>query len=266
MKTLLVLTDFSPAAQNAAEAAIAIGGAINANVLLLNAFMVATVGITTEPMPWPLEYYHVLEQDSIDRMKLEKERLSLLSSDFSTICRGGNLAGIVQEIVEERDVDLIFMGARHTKGIELLFGSDIHQVIGKSKKPVFIIPRTKLKMPLNNVIFASDLSQADLRSLNFLLELAASLNFHIDICHVSDRETEVPAFIAYSKLPQVTFNTLKGTNIREELVKFVHQKAGNLLVLTYKKHSFFWSIFHETPAKDLIRTDEHPLLILPCQD
>jgi nucleotide-binding universal stress UspA family protein len=283
MKTILVLTDFSPSARNAAEAAIQIAGAIHAEVVLLNTYVIATMTVNTEPMPWPLVYYKMLEQDSIDLLKLEKERLLNLMADkknmpgnlnLSTLSCGGYLAENVRETVLSRDVQMIFMGARHNRGVELLFGSDIKQVVRKANRPVFIIPDTKLKFPLNNVLFATDLSNGDLHSFNFLATLANELNFHIEICHVKKADGDsknaeqgellrnFKASVERIEVPSLSFKALEAEGIRDKLVWFAHKKHIELMVLTHQEHSFLWRLFHETPATDLMGLNTLPLLIL----
>jgi len=284
MKTILVLTDFSPSAQKAAEEAMFIGKKLDFTVLLLNAYVVATIGVSTEPMPWPMEYYHVLEQDSIDMLKLEKERLQKKMSlpingtgkvNLITVSRGGNLADNVSEIIKEMNVQMIFMGSRHKKGSEFLFGSDIRDVIHSAKLPVFIIPDTGLNLPLKELVYATDLSTTDLNNLEFVVGLAMELKFTIELCHVTKRDSldeglrkdhppsDFQLKLERANIPGVSFTTLEGDHIREELIRYTSKKKNVLLALTHKKHSFFWRIFHETPATDLLRFKSVPLLILP---
>ena len=282
MKTILVLTDFSKSAKNAAEAAIKIAEVIHADILLLNAYVVATMLVTKEPMPWPLEYYKVLEQDSIDQLKIEEERLLEITAkqkrnkgsvNLSSLSRGGSLAEILSEIIKEKDITMIFMGGRHNKGSELLFGSDINHVINHANRPVFIISADQLNFPVRNVVFATDLSDEDINSLNYVISLAKYFKFHIHVCHVtgkgegnkeSDHLSEFERKTDKSKRSNLSFKDLKGQHISEELTKFADHTHADLLVLTHKKHSFFWRILNETPATDLTRAHKQPLLILPC--
>jgi len=284
MKTILVLTDFSPSAQKAAEEATIIGEKLNAAVILLNAYLIATIGVSTEPMPWPMEYYHMLEQDSIDMLQLEKERLQQKMSSCNngqagvnlfTISRGGNLADSVSEIIKEKDVQMIFMGSRHNKGSEFLFGSDIKEVINIARLPVFIIPETGLNLPLKEIVFATDLYTTDLNNLEFIVGLATELKFIIELCHVTPHDhcndglrkdhppSDFQLKLEKANIPGVSFTILNGDHIREELIRFTDKKENVILALTHKKHSFFWRIFHETPANDLMRINIVPLLILP---
>lgn len=285
MKTVLVLTDFSESARNAAETAIKVAEKLRANILLLNTYIIAEYVVTTQPMPWPIEYYKVLKQDSIDQLKLEEKRLAEIikkqePSDqqilVSSISMGGSLAHVLPDLLKDKDIIMIMMGGRHNKGSELLFGSDIIDVINEANRPVFIISVVPLILPAKNVVFATDLSEEDICSLNYLICLSKYFDFHIHVCHVtdiksdstpSDKLSDIEQFkskIDQSKLSCLSFIKLEGNHIKKELTKFSNAIDADILILTHKRHSFFWQILHETPATDLARFHTQPLLILPC--
>jgi len=287
MKTILVLTDFSESARNAADAAIIIAEAIKADIILLNAFVIATMMVTTEPMPWPLEYYKILEQDSIDQLKLEQDRLveQTLKKDsadhkinISTMSRGGSLSDGLAYALKHEDIIMVTMGGRHNKGSELLFGSDIMDVINNANRPVFINSVIKLSSSAKNVVFATDLSHEDVNGLNYVISLSKYFGFHIHVCHVAENAPEsttshhsnhISEFenkIDRSKLSCLSFNELKGNHIKDELTKYSNAIDADILILTHKKHSFFWRMVHETPATDLVKIHKQPLLILPCSN
>ena len=286
MKRILVLTDFSDGAKNAAEAAVKIAGKINANIILLNTYAVSSFAASTESMPWPLEYYKVLEEESAQGLKDEQKRLLEIveeqknhvgTVELQILSLGGLLGDLISDVLKDQDIALVMMGGRQNKGAEFLFGSDIHTVIDKAKRPVFIISDKPLNYPITNVVFATDLSLTDQKALNYVAGLSELLEFHIHVCHVRTEHPptqkkdffnsvyEFEERIEESKLSKMNFVELNGDNVKEELQKFTSSISCDLLVLSDRKHSFFGRLINDTPATDLIKIHKHPMLILPAE-
>jgi nucleotide-binding universal stress UspA family protein len=86
MKTIAVLTDFSERADNAALYAAHLAQHLKANVLLYNAFFVASADPLSAQVAWPMEDFNELLQDSEKEMQLLlaklKKELTVSPTEF----------------------------------------------------------------------------------------------------------------------------------------------------------------------------------------
>jgi len=133
MKTIFVPTDFSVAAENAAQYALAIARATGARVKLFNVFMVAAASPLAPQLAWPLyDYDAIVESTNAELNKLANKLTNqddTRAVDVLTGCE--NSAGNVAEMISDKAVDeracLVVMG---TSGAGDVFdGAFLHGLI-----------------------------------------------------------------------------------------------------------------------------------------
>jgi nucleotide-binding universal stress UspA family protein len=150
MKTVLVPTDFSNAAMNAAEYAVSFAKEINANVLLLHAYNVpmALAGDVPVMITTPEE----LQKDNEKLLKKEVARLKKKAT--VQIAYKAKMGLAVDEIVEEeKNVDFIVMGMTGAgKLSEFLLGSITTATLKKVKTPVIVVPENPGSKNLNALL------------------------------------------------------------------------------------------------------------------
>lgn len=167
MKKILVLTDFSDTAQQAAQAAVNIASKTHANIILLNTFVSQPALSEYGGSPWAVE--QLLWEDE------GKEKLAFLKEDLQTVVQQlplgdhhpsireqqeiGQLSGQVSELLQKETVEMIVMGSRSGNAWEhLLVGSDTNGVINHSNRPVLIIPAGHALNNLKKVTLATTLT------------------------------------------------------------------------------------------------------------
>lgn len=284
MKTILVLTDFSINSRIAAEAAAELAPKIGANIVLFNAYPRSNYVPSLTNTGWPAECYSVFKSDSTNALKEEVKHLEKIVADqdhaagaisITHISSEGTLIENMPFLLKLYDAILILVGGRTKKTGDLVFGNDIQDVVGKATCPVLIFPEMEKKLEFKNIAFATDLSNHDIKPLKWLMKFAAGFNAKINVCHVSKPAKDIPDFneddLIYSFIKEteqlneerISFTDIKGTHIVQELEKFRLETDQDLLALVYKKHSVFWRLFHETPARYLIQEQKYPIMILP---
>ncbi|MET4139510.1 universal stress protein [Pedobacter sp. UYP1] len=282
-KTILVLTDFSKYAKNAAESALNLAIKMKMDIVLCNIYPTPTILSSTET-PFPIEYDDSTKQQSIDSLEIEKIRLEcILKRDTNvsgipvlTITDEDHTFSTVAALIKkEKNIMAVIMGGRQHHGNEFLFGGCINTIVNKSNCPVLLISEKILADAIKTIIFATDLEIEDMKQLKLLTEKADLFKFHIHVCHISpptpividfNEEYHLSEFIQeMGKLTfkKISFKNIQGKNIVQDLIEFEEETHADLLVIVHKTHSFLWKLFHEGSAKRLIRNQKSPLLILP---
>src|SRR6476659_216936 len=123
MKTVLVLTDFSALAENAALYAVRFAQQIKAKLLLYNAFGTPDkIGIASQGLAWPIDYADEQKESEEAlkdlRVKLTLEiKTHLPDEDFYPEIAIANDYGVLSELIEtvvfKKSIGLIVMGGQH---------------------------------------------------------------------------------------------------------------------------------------------------------
>ncbi|AMP97546.1 hypothetical protein AY601_0596 [Pedobacter cryoconitis] len=282
-KSILVLTDFSGYAKNAAESAMSLADKMKMDIILCNIYPVPAVRSSAEIL-FPTGYEDIAKQQSIDSLKIEKIRLqSILKRDtdisripgLTIIDEDHTFSTIANLIKKEKNITMVTIGTRHHQGNEFLFGGGINTIVNKSNCPVLLISEKVLTDAIKTIIFATDLAIEDIKQLKLLTEKADLFKSHIHVCHISpptpividfNEEYHLSEFIQeMGKLTfkKISFKNIQGKNIIQDLIEFEEETHADLLVLIHKKHSFLWKLFHESKIKRLVTNQKSPLLILP---
>ncbi|MEJ7559308.1 MAG: universal stress protein [Pedobacter sp.] len=146
VKSLLVLTDFSQSAKNAADYAFNLAAKIKADIVLFNAYSIPDVGYDT----WPMKNEGDLSTVSVSKLQEETIRLQGLNTSSpgmaipqcGFLSSEGGIAESVNEIIEDRkDILMVIMGGGKCKGREdMQFGMEITKILVNVKCPTLIIP------------------------------------------------------------------------------------------------------------------------------
>ena len=183
MRTILVPTDFSKVARNAAEYAVAFAKGIKANVLLLHVYHVP-VPVSIDAAPIMIITPDELRKES--EKQLKKEALRLKKNTGVNVKYKATMGLAVDEILaEQRNASFIVMGMKGASKLsETLMGSITTATLRKAKTPMIVIPeKASYKKPVK-IAFACDYDpRTDVKTLN-------ALKLIIDLFHNSHSDIE----------------------------------------------------------------------------
>lgn len=284
MKTVLILTDFSESARNAAETGIVIAEKLKANILLLNAEVANTLanGATASKNSESASAQS-RRDDAINR-ELLRLKTFLAGRDHTPgrkpVLRlfnaKGSLSANVQTVLREYDIVMVIMGGRSKPNNNSFFGSDIYAVLNKVSCPVLIVPQTKTGLQIRNLVFLTELPTEDIKTIKYLAKLSGIFNFNIHLCHISEEllvtdlieAEDVSGFtkgVSKLNVRHPSFRKLQGDNYMTELEKYSQSISADILAMVHKKPYVFWRLFNEVHSKTLTNNPKSPLLILPEQ-
>ena len=270
MKTILVPTDFSKPANNAALYAIHLAEEINAKVLLYHVydFPIGIAGDVAVPLSTPDQ----LQKSSEHLLKKAATRLQKIST--VEIKYKAKMGSIVDKILEEEDnATYVVMGMQGAgKLTELLVGSITTAVLKKTKRPILVIPEKAKYVKPRKIVLATDYDPTiNVNSLKSLKLFTRLLHAEILIVNVRNKKALV------TKENTIVENTmeigLKGAhhyyyysdkdNLVEGINEFVTIKNADLIAIIPHKYSFFNNLFHKSVSKKMVFHTKLPLLALP---
>ena len=285
MKTIVVATDFSPAAENAARYALQFAKNIGAGIKLCHAFKVPTEAPMAAQVAWPLEDYPTLKEDITadlsdlsGKLSSEERAISDPSSFHPGITCGsevGTVTDVARNFVDQERSGLLVMGTWGNGELSRVFlGSNSREMIDKAKFPVLLVPTDAVYSGVKKIAFATDLSKSDVEIIHSLGILARPFNAEILIAHVTgekyddpQHQQKVDSFLneitCKADYPKVYYRHIKSRNVNNGLEWLAEHGQVDILAMVHRPHSFLQKIFIGSHTNHLARQIEVPLLVFP---
>lgn len=268
MLNILIPTDFSENARQAARYAFTVFGADN-TYTLLHAYEVPHSGATML-----ITISEILEKDSI---QLLKEDLSLLEDEFpdfkgkiSIKASLGQPETCVRKFSEQNPCDMVVMGTKGAGGIKgVLLGSVASNVLEQVKCPIIVVPqKANLDTP-SKVLFAVDdttlnenlfpTALADITK-RFDAELMV-LNI-VDEGKLSHVGTNEPTRIAISAFDNVkhSFHFAENKEPMEGIRSFLAENKIDLLAMVNRRDDLFSKLFGTSTTRQMVMKSDVPII------
>jgi len=285
MKTILVATDFSPAADNAANFALHLAKGAGTGLKLCSAFNAPIETPMEAQLDWPPADYDSLKTKTTENLRLLSEKLTKVELEgadtrnsmpgIEFISELGPVYEVITKIVKDQELSFVVMGLRGAGIVSrAVFGSNTHDMIEKASFPVLIVPANAKFSGLIKIAFATDLSHTDINVLQSLSGLARQFNAEIFVAHVTNEKFEdyqhqhkVNSFLndITNKInyPKIYFRRVKSMDIEHGLGWLSVYGQIDLLVMVHRKHNVLDEVFEGSHTQKLARHIQIPLLVFP---
>lgn len=270
---ILVLTDFSEEAANAARYATALTHQLGTKKITLyhsyesivvppTAFAPYTGGFTESPKV-SLQKITELKDELKDWLP---ERVEM---DVRTDER--NLVDAVIALINQQHFGLVVMGISGKSGLErALMGSNTISLAKDSPGPLLIVPPVAIFQPIKVVVFACDLKRISIstpvmaikRFINTLGARLLILNVNNDGGHINPeaiKETKYLDHLWDEQKPEYYYTDHE--DIAKGIMEFASRQGAELVITVPKQYGFFESIFHRSMTKRLAYHTHLPLLL-----
>lgn len=266
---ILVPTDFSKPAENAAEYAAKMSLKLQAEMVLLHIAF-----IEGSPHAAMLKEKKIEEtmldysrQDGTRLMqKLRKGNKSLkvtfdVIADYPVRDAVTNFAG-------HHDIDYIIMGTKGASGMKkLLIGSNAASVISYSDVPVIIVPEHARFKNIKSIVYASDL-HALTSEMKEIISFARLFNATVHIVHVLppdskkgiDQTTLKNKLVRQYKYPGIITAIIPDDDPIEGIEKFIGKTDADLLAMFTHKPTFFEKLLGKSATREMAFHSRVPLL------
>lgn len=272
MDTLLLATDFSKPANNAAEYAAHLARFLNARLVLIHAFSLPLGGYD---MTAPLETIHELRAKALEKLGLIRDHLVGKSYDFGveTYAELGATSTVIDDVANKLSADLVIMGMTGEAGVlkKHLIGSNALHAARNMSRPVLIIPEDVEYRPIHTVSLAVQMQGIEEETIVYSArDIAGIFNADLEIVTVGkqDKEGVWTAPESYSFVER----RLKGIrhkqvhlpedNVALALEYYFKFHQTDLVIVNPKHHTAFQKLFAGSITKHLAFHSRVPLLVI----
>lgn len=273
MKKILVCTDFSTTAQNAVKFAASVCKKYKAELHIMHVFEVPFVFSAGAGM-----FVGDVKDVQVKAEQKIKKIAEALKKEFKIVVKSGVVQGtIVQTVLNtlnKHRYDLLILGIQgNNKVKELLVGSTVVNLAGKTKCPLMVIPQGLKFSPFKKILFAGDdgkkLLSKELKLLkewNTIQKLALT-QFRIDNL---EKETQAYAKNEIKELSKSISATLfpyrnivfYSDNIIDGILWIQKKESAELTIVRSRHQNFFSKLFGISKTSELTFKTKSALLIL----
>lgn len=270
MAHILIPTDFSANAFNAALYAIELYGAEGNTFTLLHAYMSVTDPMILQGEGLDAEITRDANKGLADLADRIHKNFAGVELDLQqSMMTGDVFSAILAHADEEQEPDLVVMGTQGASGLEeVLLGTHTADVIKKCHLPVLTIPEEASYKTPRRIVMADDGGPVDRTSIKVLLDIARWSQSEIMIVRVvegegtSDSEGyDSPYDVLLGAIPH-SFHTISGDNVSTALHDMADQSDADLVVVMHRQRSLFAQLFHRSTAAKLAMHTHIPMLVL----
>jgi nucleotide-binding universal stress UspA family protein len=270
MKTILVATDFSPAARNAANFAADLAVACKADLYLLHIYQMPLLFLEV-PLPVTTDAMMEDTHKEILRLKNELENKTGGLVKIHAEIRMGTFFADLKTVCEHIDPYYVVMGSQGTTAAErLLFGSHTVAAMKQLRWPLVAVPLKAVFSSIKKIGLAWDFYQVtDAMPLDDIKTLAMSCNAGLEILNTGLEGEFKPEIVIESGILrkrlaplEPNFRFITNADTAEAIIEFVDKNGIDLLIVFPRPHDLLDKLVHTSVSKELILHSHTPVLAI----
>ncbi len=272
IKNILVPIDFSEAANNALEVAIAMANRHNAEIHLLHVVqpqlyvdpsgMHATPGIE-----------QTLISDAKENIKKHKEAIQKICSlVVNTHVEMGTVAICISNYVLNNQKDLVVMGTHGTSGWnEFFLGSNAMAAIKECSCPVLTIPPSFKKRTFDAVLYPIRNVDGVVEKYDYIKPIVEKNNAKIHLLGVAQLHDEHDVSILTNKLKAVrgaiihnkeyiSYETHQCENIAGKILEVATKRNDDIMIINATLNKAWYKFFNGSYTRQIVNHSRIPVL------
>jgi nucleotide-binding universal stress UspA family protein len=270
MKTILVATDFSHAARNAAKYAVEMALAVNAKVLLLHVYQIPVTYLEV-PVLINEESIRNEAEANIKKLKGELDGKTAGKIIVETEVRMGTFFHELKELCREIEPYAVVLGSQGTTAAEhFFFGTHAVYTTKHLQWPVITVPQTARYAAVKKIGLACDFSKVvDTTPVEEISKLVKDFNAELHVLNTGKQTEFDPDVVFESGLLQEMIGKLKpnyhfitNEKIDESIMEFAEKNNIDLLVVLPKRHGLVDKMVHKSHTKQLVLHSHVPVMSL----
>lgn len=269
MKTIIVPTDFSPAAINATNYAANLALATGSNLHLFNIYQIP-VAIADVPLALlSVDDMQKAAEQKLRHLKRDLEHITSNQVNITIEARLGNVIDELADVCRTIDPFVVVMGSTGHSGIEkVLFGSTTLSAIKHLQWPVISVPKGKeYGNGIRKIGFACDLREVEETTpFSIITDFVKELHAEFHILNVEEEpaitdmpdQTSVLGTATMSVNPK--FHFIKPGDIEDGINDFAETNNLDLIIAIPKKHKLVNSLFNPSSTRQLVSQSHIPVM------
>ncbi|RYF78437.1 MAG: universal stress protein [Cytophagaceae bacterium] len=272
MKTIVVATDFSPAANRAAAFAMQLANAQQATLVLVHAFHFwptnpSDTGVDAAIGTRAVRDICQRELQNVAQELAERYRSTV---PIRTMVREGYALPVIRDVVQDEKADLLVMSTVGSAPQSAqLMGSVATAMVSETTVPLLLIPPESTYTDLTNVVLGIDLTTPlDAIVLDKAIRVAHQLGCVVNLLCIRNQPADVTLQDKAAHIRDLighvphTLTILHGSAVYETLLQFAHTNKANLVMMFPQKHNWFRKLFVESNTEHTARLTDIPLLAI----
>lgn len=261
IKSILLPTDFSDTATNAAHYGAAWCKDHNLKLNLLHAMHVplidANAPITLAETMMKTER----TKTTIQLKELAAKLVERYGVQVSIHADFGLGSDSILEKSMELGVDTVVMGTSGQSGfMQALLGSVTAAVVGRSLVPVLAVPKDAVYRGFNVAVFGNDNGEPVVKELKKTYTLLQKHDARLDVVSVHQGRDEYAQKIVCEE-GGIREVSVWASTAAEGLKTYINNEDASLLILKHRDRNFIKDLFHKSTTKELLKESSIPMYI-----
>jgi nucleotide-binding universal stress UspA family protein len=271
MKTIIIPTDFSPAATNAVNYGVDMALAVNASVLLLHVY---NIPIALGDVPVALLSVDELKkaaEDNVARLAKDLEHITSGKLKINTETRLGNVIDELEDVCKKVHPFAVVMGTTGISAVErTLFGSNTLTAIKHLTCPVICVPKgTEYGQGIRKIGLACDFREVvETTPVSEIKDFVKEFHAQLFVLNVDyDNKqfhagTPQQSALLHTALEEVSpeYHFITRKDIEDGINEFAETHNLDLVIAIPKKHKLLEGLFKKSSTKHLVFESRVPVM------
>ena len=280
MRRILLPTDFSENALNAIRYAVQLFKNSSCEFYMLHTYTPAAYNVGSMS-----DSYSALELQKVTKQNADRsmeELVETISAEFKNknhhfhkIVTFNLLVHEIQDIVENKGIDMIIMGTQGATGAQEVFlGTHTMYTIKKVNCPVIAVPSGFGYERPKEILFPTDyrLSKSN-PYLSLIREICDLHTARLNILNayygepLDNDQKQVKVYLdVYFKDNSHLFHIAENTDVHGAIEKFQVKNKINLLIMIHNRHNFFENLLFKPIINEIAYHTNIPFLVIPSEE
>lgn len=270
MKPIVVATDFSPAASNAAMYAAEMAKSINGYIILLH---VCQAPVTAAELPVIVDMPTLISD--AEKLMAEQTRQLVHHTEerviFETVVKGGVFFHELQSFCNVCKPFAVVMGCQGTSEAErLFFGNHVLKAMKHLSWPVIGVPPGVKFSSIKKIGLATDFRDVEtLTPVEELKVLIKDFNAELHVLNTgSGRSDDTEIVLQSHRLQEMleslnpSYHFIKHHNIDEGILEYAEKNRIDLLIVLPRRHSLIEKLVFKSHTSELVLHSHLPVMAL----
>ncbi len=267
---ILVPTDFSLEAKQAADYAASLADTFDSEVILYHVyqFLQSGTSVMINIDDLILETAQKGIKTELQRIKKNHPRIRIRG-----IYEEGFLPDGIKKTIQDENVDLLVMGTKGAQGFTRKFlGSNTSHILSQISIPLLVVPKNCTPELPKNIVLATDLLHSSKRSTYEPLRVFSDRsNTHLNIIHIIENEAPLNEQKSLPLLPELenlishnktNITQVRSNNIEEGIFDYLASHPVDLLTVVRREMGVLQRLLHKSISAAIVKNASTPVLVL----